>query len=156
MGSVPNVGLMAQKAEEYGSHDKTFQLDAAGTVRVVDEAGNVLLEHEVAPGDIWRMCQTKDAPIRDWVKLAVTRKRMSATTAVFWLDRQRGHDTQIIAKVEPYLREHATDGLDIRILPPVEAMRYSLARIRAGEDTISVTANVLRDSLTDLFPIMEL
>ncbi|WP_140909678.1 NADP-dependent isocitrate dehydrogenase [Cognatiluteimonas lumbrici] len=156
MGSVPNVGLMAQKAEEYGSHDKTFQLDAAGTVRVVDEAGNVLLEHEVAPGDIWRMCQTKDAPIRDWVKLAVTRARLSATPAVFWLDPQRGHDAQIIAKVERYLGEHDTDGLDIRILPPVEAMRYSLARIRAGEDTISVTGNVLRDYLTDLFPIMEL
>ncbi len=156
MGSVPNVGLMAQKAEEYGSHDKTFQLDADGTVRVVDEAGNVLLEHEVAPGDIWRMCQTKDAPIRDWVKLAVNRARLSSTPAVFWLDPARAHDAQLIAKVEQYLRDHDTSGLDIRILPPDEAMKHSLARIRQGLDTISVTGNVLRDYLTDLFPIMEL
>jgi isocitrate dehydrogenase len=156
MGSVPNVGLMAQKAEEYGSHDKTFQLSQDGAVRVVDEAGKVLLEHQVAAGDIWRMCQTKDAPIRDWVKLAVHRARLSGTPAVFWLDPQRGHDAQLIAKVERYLQDHDTGGLDIRILPPVEAMRHSLARIRAGQDTISVTGNVLRDYLTDLFPIMEL
>ena len=156
MGSVPNVGLMAQKAEEYGSHDKTFQLSQDGAVRVVDEAGKVLLEHQVAAGDIWRMCQTKDAPIRDWVKLAVNRARLSGTPAVFWLDPQRGHDAQLIAKVEQYLQDHDTSGLDVRILPPVEAMRHSLARIRAGEDTISVTGNVLRDYLTDLFPIMEL
>src|SRR5690606_22144577 len=149
-------GLVAREPREDGSHDRAFQLAAAGTVGVVDEAGDGLLEHEGAPGDIWRMCQTKDAPIRDWVKLAVTRARLSATPAVFWLDPQRGHDAQIIAKVERYLGEHDTDGLDIRILPPVEAMRYSLARIRAGEDTISVTGNVLRDYLTDLFPIMEL
>jgi isocitrate dehydrogenase len=156
MGSVPNVGLMAQKAEEYGSHDKTFRIDAAGTVRVVDEAGTVLLQHDVAPGDIWRMCQTKDAPIRDWVKLAVTRARLSNTPAIFWLDQNRAHDTQLIAKVEAYLREHDTSGLDLRILAPVEAMKLSLERIRAGQDTISVTGNVLRDYLTDLFPILEL
>jgi len=156
MGSVPNVGLMAQKAEEYGSHDKTFQLSQDGTVRVVDDAGTVLLEHQVAAGDIWRMCQTKDAPIRDWVKLAVTRARLSGTPAVFWLDPQRAHDAQVITKVEQYLQDHDTSGLDIRILPPVQAMRHALARIRAGEDTISVTGNVLRDYLTDLFPIMEL
>jgi isocitrate dehydrogenase len=156
MGSVPNVGLMAQKAEEYGSHDKTFQLPAAGTVRVVDDANTVLLEHAVEAGDIWRMCQTKDAPIRDWVKLAVTRARLSHTPAVFWLDPQRAHDAQLIAKVEAYLKDHDTGGLDIRILAPVEAMRVSLERIRRGEDTISVTGNVLRDYLTDLFPIMEL
>jgi len=156
MGSVPNVGLMAQKAEEYGSHDKTFQLAADGVVRVLDEAGNTLLEHRVAAGDIWRMCQTKDAPIRDWVKLAVNRARLSGTPAVFWLDPARAHDAQLIAKVERYLREHDTAGLDIRILSPVEAMKHSLARIRQGLDTISVTGNVLRDYLTDLFPIMEL
>jgi isocitrate dehydrogenase len=156
MGSVPNVGLMAQKAEEYGSHDKTFQLSQDGTVRVVDEAGTVLLEHRVAAGDIWRMCQTRDAPIRDWVKLAVTRARLSGTPAVFWLDPQRAHDAQLIARVERYLGDHDTTGLDIRILSPVDAMRHSLARIRAGQDTISVTGNVLRDYLTDLFPIMEL
>ena len=156
MGSVPNVGLMAQKAEEYGSHDKTFQVPADGTVRVVDESGVVLLEHAVHTGDIWRMCQTKDAPIADWVKLAVNRARLSNTPAVFWLDPQRAHDAQVIAKVERYLKDHDTSGLDIRILPPVEAMRHSLARIRRGEDTISVTGNVLRDYLTDLFPIMEL
>ena len=156
MGSVPNVGLMAQKAEEYGSHDKTFQLAGGGMVRVVDEAGKALFEHRVSAGDIWRMCQTKDAPIRDWVKLAVNRARLSGTPAVFWLDPARAHDAQIIAKVEQSLRDHDTGGLDIRILPPVDAMKHSLARIRQGQDTISVTGNVLRDYLTDLFPIMEL
>jgi isocitrate dehydrogenase len=156
MGSVPNVGLMAQKAEEYGSHDKTFQIAADGVVRVSDEAGNVLMEHKVAAGDIWRMCQTKDAPIQDWVKLAVNRARLSNTPAVFWLDPQRAHDRNVIAKVEQYLKDHDTSGLDIRILAPVEAMKLSLERIRKGQDTISVTGNVLRDYLTDLFPIMEL
>ncbi|MDR7132890.1 isocitrate dehydrogenase [Lysobacter niastensis] len=156
MGSVPNVGLMAQKAEEYGSHDKTFQIPAAGTVRVIDEAGNVLMEHAVEAGDIWRMCQTKDAPIQDWVKLAVNRARLSHTPAVFWLDSARAHDRNVIAKVERYLKDHDTNGLDIRILAPVEAMKFSLERIRQGLDTISVTGNVLRDYLTDLFPIMEL
>src|SRR5690606_4398632 len=155
-GSVPNVGLMAQRAEEYGWHDKTFQLSQDGTVRVVDEAGQVLLEHQVAAGDIWRMCQTKDAPIRDWVKLAVNRARLSGTPAVFWLDPARAHDAQLIAKVARYLEDHDTDGLDVRIMDPVAAMKHSLARIRAGQDTISVTGNVLRDYLTDLFPIMEL
>jgi isocitrate dehydrogenase len=156
MGSVPNVGLMAQKAEEYGSHDKTFQLPAAGSVRVVDAGGAVLLEHAVEAGDIWRACQTKDAPVRDWVKLAVSRARLAQTPAVFWLDPQRAHDRALIDKVERYLSEHDTAGLDIRILPPEDAMRFSLERIRRGEDTISVTGNVLRDYLTDLFPIMEL
>ncbi|AEA61835.1 NADP-dependent isocitrate dehydrogenase [Burkholderia gladioli] len=156
MGSVPNVGLMAQAAEEYGSHDKTFQIPADGVVRVTDEAGNVLLEHTVQTGDIWRMCQTKDAPVQDWVKLAVNRARASNTPAVFWLDANRAHDAQIIKKVEQYLKDHDTSGLDIRVLPPVEATRFSLERIRAGKDTISVTGNVLRDYLTDLFPIMEL
>ncbi|MFY4706811.1 NADP-dependent isocitrate dehydrogenase [Burkholderia glumae] len=156
MGSVPNVGLMAQAAEEYGSHDKTFQITADGVVRVTDEAGRVLLEHEVKSGDIWRMCQTKDAPVQDWVKLAVKRARASNTPAVFSLDAARAHDAQIIKKVERYLKDHDTNGLDIRILPPVEATRFSLERIRAGKDTISVTGNVLRDYLTDLFPIMEL
>ena len=156
MGSVPNVGLMAQKAEEYGSHDKTFEIPADGTVRVVAENGAVLLERQVETGDIFRMCQVKDAPIQDWVKLAVRRARLSNTPAVFWLDAQRAHDAQIIAKVEKYLKDHDTAGLDIRILPPVEAMKLSLERIRKGLDTISVTGNVLRDYLTDLFPIMEL
>ncbi|TZF89255.1 NADP-dependent isocitrate dehydrogenase [Cognatilysobacter lacus] len=156
MGSVPNVGLMAQKAEEYGSHDKTFQLPAAGRVRVVDDAGNVLLSQDVQAGDIFRMCQTKDAPIRDWVQLAVNRARLSGTPAVFWLDANRAHDAQLIAKVETYLKDFDTAGLDIRILSPVDAMKFSLERIRRGEDTISVTGNVLRDYLTDLFPIMEL
>ncbi|TCV92341.1 isocitrate dehydrogenase [Luteibacter rhizovicinus] len=156
MGSVPNVGLMAQKAEEYGSHDKTFQIAADGTVRVTDASGNLLLEHAVEAGDIWRMCETKDAPIQDWVKLAVSRARLSNTPAVFWLDPERAHDTQVIAKVRRYLKDHDTSGLDIRILSPVEATRFSLARIRKGQDTISVTGNVLRDYLTDLFPIMEL
>jgi isocitrate dehydrogenase len=156
MGSVPNVGLMAQKAEEYGSHDKTFQIAADGVVRVTDDAGTVLIEHAVEAGDIWRMCQVKDAPIQDWVKLAVDRARLSNTPAVFWLDPQRAHDAQMIIKVERYLKDHDLSGLDIRILSPVEATRFSLERIRKGQDTISVTGNVLRDYLTDLFPIMEL
>ncbi|MEI2418166.1 NADP-dependent isocitrate dehydrogenase [Orrella sp. JC864] len=156
MGSVPNVGLMAQAAEEYGSHDKTFVIPAEGTVRVTDEAGNVLLEHAVQAGDIWRMCVTRDAPVQDWVKLAVTRARLSNTPAVFWLDAGRAHDAQLIAKVERYLKDHDTSGLDLRILKPVDAIQFSLDRIRAGKDTISVTGNVLRDYLTDLFPIMEL
>ncbi|WP_371645429.1 NADP-dependent isocitrate dehydrogenase [Streptomyces sp. NBC_00597] len=156
MGSVPNVGLMAQKAEEYGSHDKTFELAAAGTVRVVDAAGNTVLEQQVAKGDIFRACQTKDAPIQDWVKLAVTRARATGVPAVFWLDENRAHDAQLIAKVKTYLADHDTDGLTIEILSPVKATAYSLERIRRGEDTISVTGNVLRDYLTDLFPILEL
>jgi isocitrate dehydrogenase len=156
MGSVPNVGLMAQAAEEYGSHDKTFQIPANGMVRVTDAAGKVLLEHAVETGDIWRLCQTKDAPVQDWVRLAVNRARASNTPAVFWLDAGRDHDAQIIKKVETYLKDHDTSGLDIRIMTPVEATRFSLERIRAGKDTISVTGNVLRDYLTDLFPIMEL
>ena len=156
MGSVPNVGLMAQKAEEYGSHDKTFEIGAAGVVRVVDDAGNALFEHRVAAGDIWRMCQVKDAPVRDWVKLAVNRARLSATPAVFWLDENRPHDAQLIAKVKTYLAEQDTTGLEIHILSPEAATRFSLERIRAGLDTISVTGNVLRDYLTDLFPILEL
>ena len=156
MGSVSNVGLMARKAEEYGSHDKTFMAPGAGTIRVVDAAGTALLEQTVEPGDIFRMCQTKDAPIRDWVKLAVTRARASGAPAIFWLNAERGHDAEIIKKVEAYLLDHDTTGLDIRILPPVEAMRFSLERVRRGEDTISVTGNVLRDYLTDLFPILEL
>ena len=156
MGTVPNVGLMAQKAEEYGSHDKTFEIPAAGTVRIVDDSGKVLLERPVEAGDIFRACTVKDAPIRDWVGLAVRRARLSNTPAVFWLDKNRAHDAQIIAKVETYLKDHDTNGLDIRILPPVEAIKFSLERIRAGKDTISVTGNVLRDYLTDLFPIMEL
>ncbi|NNJ14997.1 NADP-dependent isocitrate dehydrogenase [Pseudomonas putida CSV86] len=156
MGSVPNVGLMAQKAEEYGSHDKTFQAKADGTIRVLDSKGNLLLQQEVEAGDIFRMCQTKDAPIRDWVKLAVNRARASATPAIFWLDPQRAHDGVLIEKVQKYLQDHDTSGLDIRVLAPVEAMKVSLERIRAGKDTISVTGNVLRDYLTDLFPIMEL
>ena len=156
MGSVPNVGLMAMKAEEYGSHDKTFEIPAAGTVQVVDGSGAVLLEHEVEPGDIWRACQTKDVAIRDWVKLAVTRARASQTPAVFWLDRTRAHDANLIAKVEEYLREHDTEGLQLEVMSPEEATAFSIERIRRGEDTISVTGNVLRDYLTDLFPILEL
>lgn len=156
MGSVPNVGLMAQKAEEYGSHDKTFQIAAAGTVKVTDDTGATVFEHAVEAGDLWRMCQVKDAPIQDWVKLAVERARLSETPAVFWLDKARAHDAQVIAKVETYLKDHDTNGLDIRILPPVEATTFSLERIRKGQDTISVTGNVLRDYLTDLFPILEL
>ncbi|WP_228941759.1 NADP-dependent isocitrate dehydrogenase [Nocardioides sp. Leaf374] len=156
MGSVPNVGLMAKAAEEYGSHDKTFEVPAAGTVRVVDGSGATLIEHTVEPGDIWRACQTKDAPIRDWVKLAVTRARATGATAIFWLDEQRAHDANLIAKVREYLPEHDTDGLTIEIMAPAEATAYSLERIRRGEDTISVTGNVLRDYNTDLFPILEL
>ncbi|AUL47198.1 isocitrate dehydrogenase, NADP-dependent [Bordetella trematum] len=156
MGSVPNVGLMAQAAEEYGSHNKTFIVADDGVVSVQDASGAVLLEQAVQAGDIWRMCQTKDAAIQDWVKLAVTRARASNTPAVFWLDPQRAHDAQLIQKVERYLKDHDTSGLDLRILSPVEATRFSLERIRAGKDTISVTGNVLRDYLTDLFPILEL
>ncbi|WP_447469597.1 NADP-dependent isocitrate dehydrogenase [Vibrio harveyi] len=156
MGSVPNVGLMAQKAEEYGSHDKTFILDAAGTVRVVDASGAVLLEQEVEEGDIFRMCQVKDAPIQDWVKLAVTRARASGAPAVFWLDEARAHDAELIKKVNAYLPAHDTSGLEIKILAPIDACKFSLERIKEGLDTISVTGNVLRDYLTDLFPILEL
>jgi len=156
MGSVPNVGLMAQKAEEYGSHDKTFEIPTAGIVRVIDENRTILLEHKVEQGDIWRMCQTKDAPIQDWVKLAVNRARLSDTPAVFWLDPNRAHDAQVHAKVEQYLPQHDIKGLDIRILTPEDAIEFSLQRIKQGEDTISVTGNVLRDYLTDLFPILEL
>lgn len=156
MGTVPNVGLMAQKAEEYGSHDKTFIMDAAGTVAVKNSAGETLLSHDVEAGDIWRACQTKDVPVRDWVKLAVTRARASQTPAVFWLDETRAHDRELIKKVEEYLKEHDTEGLDLRILSPVEATKLSVERIRRGEDTISVTGNVLRDYNTDLFPILEL
>ncbi|MBC3987848.1 NADP-dependent isocitrate dehydrogenase [Streptomyces sp. AC563] len=156
MGSVPNVGLMAQKAEEYGSHDKTFEIPATGTVRAVDGNGNVVLEQVASAGDIFRMCQTKDAPIRDWVKLAVTRARATGDPAVFWLDEGRAHDANLIAKVRTYLADHDTDGLRIEIMSPVEATAFSLERIRRGENTISVTGNVLRDYLTDLFPILEL
>jgi len=156
MGSVANVGLMAQKAEEYGSHDKTFEIPTAGIVRVIDENRSTLLEHKVEKGDIWRMCQTKDAPIQDWVKLAVNRARLTGTPAVFWLDPNRAHDAQIIAKVEKYLPEHDIKGLNISILTPEDAIEFSLDRIKKGEDTISVTGNVLRDYLTDLFPILEL
>jgi isocitrate dehydrogenase len=156
MGSVPNVGLMARAAEEYGSHDKTFEIGHGGTVQVVDDTGAVLLTTPVAEGDIWRMCQTKDVAVRDWVKLAVTRARASGTPAVFWLDAGRAHDATLIAKVEQYLADHDTDGLDITIKSPVEAIAFTLDRIRQGQDTISVTGNVLRDYLTDLFPILEL
>jgi isocitrate dehydrogenase len=156
MGTVPNVGLMAQKAEEYGSHDKTFEIAAAGTVRVVDASGTALLEHEVGEGDLWRACQTKDAPIRNWVQLAVSRARATGAPAVFWLDETRGHDAEVIKKVRAYLAEEDTDGLTIEILPVAEATRYTLERTKRGEDTISVTGNVLRDYLTDLFPILEL
>ncbi len=155
MGSVPNVGLMAQAAEEYGSHNKTFEIPAAGKVRVTDSSGAVLLEHSVEQGDVWRACQTKDAPIRDWVKLAVNRARLSKTPAIFWLDEARAHDAQLIAKVKAYLKDHDTAGLDIQILPPAAATQASLERIVKGQDTISVTGNVLRDYLTDLFPILE-
>ncbi|WP_278762607.1 NADP-dependent isocitrate dehydrogenase [Corynebacterium argentoratense] len=156
MGTVPNVGLMAQKAEEYGSHDKTFKIAGDGKVVVRNAAGETLMEHEVSEGDIWRACQAKDAPIRDWVKLAVTRSRLSGMPAVFWLDPERAHDRNLITLVEKYLGEHDTEGLDIRIMSPVEATQFSIDRIRKGEDTISVTGNVLRDYLTDLFPILEL
>jgi isocitrate dehydrogenase len=155
MGTVPNVGLMAQKAEEYGSHDKTFEIPTPGTVRVVDASGTTLLEHEVDEGDIWRMCQTKDAPIRDWVKLAVNRARATGWPAVFWLDRTRAHDAELLRKVEAELETHDTEGLDIRIMAVDEATRFTLERAKAGENTISVTGNVLRDYLTDLFPILE-
>ncbi len=156
MGSVSNVGLMAQKAEEYGSHDKTFEIPANGVVRVTDDTGNTLLEQAVGQGDIWRMCQTRDVPIRDWVKLAVTRARLTGQPAVFWLDTNRAHDANLIAKVNTYLQDHDTNGLEILIKSPVEAIQYTLERVRAGKDTISVTGNVLRDYLTDLFPILEL
>jgi len=156
MGTVPNVGLMAQKAEEYGSHDKTFEIAVDGVVRVVNRAGEAVFEHTVEAGDIWRACQVKDAPVRDWVKLAVNRARLSATPAVFWLDETRAHDAQLIAKVKRYLPEHDTTGLTIEIMAPEQACTFSLQRARRGEDTISVTGNVLRDYLTDLFPIMEL
>ena len=156
MGSVSNVGLMAQKAEEYGSHDKTFIAAGKGTIRIVDASGTTLLEQAVEKDDIFRGCQAKDAPIKDWVKLAVNRARATGAPAVFWLDKERAHNRELINKVETYLKDHDTEGLDIRILPPVEAMRLSLERIREGKDTISVTGNVLRDYLTDLFPILEL
>ncbi len=155
MGTVPNVGLMAKKAEEYGSHDKTFEISSNGTVTVIDDAGNTLIEHNVETGDIWRMCQTKDAPIQDWVKLAVTRAKASQTPAVFWLNKNRAHDAELIKKVNVYLKDHDTSGLDIRILAPVEATIFTCERIKEGKDTISVTGNVLRDYLTDLFPILE-
>lgn len=156
MGSVPNVGLMAKKAEEYGSHDKTFEIKSAGTVSVIDASGNTLIEHDVEAGDIWRMCQTKDAPIQDWVKLAVTRARASQTPAVFWLDENRAHDAELIKKVNTYLKQLDTAGLDLRILSPIEATKFTLERVKDGKDTISVSGNVLRDYLTDLFPILEL
>jgi len=156
MGSVPNVGLMAQAAEEYGSHDKTFKAPGNGTIRVVDASGKTLLEHQVEEGDIWRMCQVKDAPIRDWVKLAVNRAKATGAPAIFWLNKTRAHDAQLITKVETYLKEHDTKGLDIRIMTPADATRLSLERIKEGKDTISVTGNVLRDYLTDLFPILEI
>ena len=156
MGNVCNIGLMAQKAEEYGSHDKTFEIPADGTVRVTTAGGDVLMQHDVRKGDIWRMCQTKDLPIRDWVKLAVNRARQTGSAAIFWLDDNRAHDQNLIEKARTYLREHDTDGLDLRILSPIDAMSATLERVQAGEDTISVTGNVLRDYLTDLFPILEL
>jgi isocitrate dehydrogenase len=156
MGNVSNIGLMAQKAEEYGSHDKTFQIAGDGAVRVVNDSGRTIMQHTVAAGDIWRMCQTRDLPVRDWVKLAVERARLTGSTAIFWLDEDRAHDRNLIAKVEAYLPEHDTDGLDIRVMAPVDAMRLTLERVRDGRDTISVTGNVLRDYLTDLFPILEL
>ena len=156
MGTVPNVGLMAQKAEEYGSHDKTFEIAEPGVIRVIAANGTVLTEHSVEAGDVWRACQVKDAPVRDWVKLAVSRARATGAPAVFWLNKERAHDAQLIEKVEAYLKDHDTEGLDLRILSPVEATQLTLQRARAGEDTISVTGNVLRDYLTDLFPILEL
>ena len=155
MGSVPNVGLMAQKAEEYGSHDKTFEIPSAGVVRVVDASDNTLTRHEVETGDIWRMCQVKDAPVQDWVKLAVNRARATGAPAVFWLNADRAHDAQLHQKVNTYLADHNTDGLDLHIKSPVDATRFSLERMKEGQDTISVTGNVLRDYLTDLFPILE-
>ena len=156
MGSVANVGLMAQKAEEYGSHDKTFEAPGAGKISVVDEAGTTLIEQSVEIGDIFRMCQTKDAPVQDLVRLTVARVKASGSPAIFWLDQSRSHDAEIIKKVNTYLPEHDTTGYDIKIMKPVEAMKFSLERVRKGEDTISVTGNVLRDYLTDLFPILEL
>ena len=156
MGSVPNVGLMAQKAEEYGSHDKTFEAPANGTIRVIDGAGNVLHQHEVEKGDIWRMCTVKDIPIQDWVKLAVNRARASSTPVVFWLNKDRAHDAQLIEKLNRYLKDHDTKGLDIQTMAPVDAMKHSLKRAKEGKDTIAATGNVLRDYLTDLFPILEL
>ena len=156
MGSVPNVGLMAQKAEEYGSHDKTFEIPTDGVARIIDDEGKVLIEQNVEKGDIWRMCQTKDAPIRDWVKLAVNRARQSNTPAVFWLDEYRPHDNELISKVKLYLKDHDLSDLEVQIMSPLRSMRYSLERILRGKDTISVTGNILRDYLTDLFPIMEL
>jgi isocitrate dehydrogenase len=156
MGCVSNVGLMAQKAEEYGSHDKTFKVPADGTMRVVDDSGAILFQHDVEEGDIWRGCQAKDLPIRDWVKLAVNRAKATGAPAVFWLDKKRAHDAQMIEKVNTYLKDHDTKGLDIRIMPPVEAMQFTLQRAKDGQDTITVTGNALRDYLTDLFPILEL
>jgi isocitrate dehydrogenase len=156
MGTTPNVGLMAQKAEEYGSHDKTFEIESAGTVRVVSSGGDVLLEHEVEAGDLWRACQTKDAPVADWVRLAVERSRDSGAPVVFWLDETRAHDAEVLEKLRAYLPEHDTDGLRIEVLPVREATRFTLERARNGEDTIAATGNVLRDYLTDLFPILEL
>jgi isocitrate dehydrogenase len=156
MGNVCNVGLMAQKAEEYGSHDKTFEIKQAGMMRVVNSAEEILMQHEVEEGDIWRACQTKDLPIKDWVKLAVTRARNTGSAAIFWLDEKRAHDRNLIEKVELYLQDHDTDGLEIKIMNPQAAMRYTCERVTAGLDTISVTGNVLRDYLTDLFPILEL
>jgi len=156
MGNVSNVGLMAQKAEEYGSHDKTFEIAADGAVRVLNDAGATIMQHTVAAGDIWRMCQTRDIPVRDWVKLAVERARLTGATAIFWLDEQRAHDRNLIAKVEACLPDHNTDRLDIRVMSPEDAMRLTLERVRDGKDTVSVTGNVLRDYLTDLFPILEL
>ncbi len=156
MGNVSNVGLMAQAAEEYGSHDKTFEIAAAGVVKVIDADGKVLTQHNVEQGDIWRMCQTKDIAIKDWVKLAVGRARATGATAIFWLDPQRAYDRNLITKVNTYLKDHDTNGLDIRVLSPVEAIKVSFERIRQGKDSISVTGNVLRDYLTDLFPILEL
>jgi isocitrate dehydrogenase len=156
MGNVSNVGLMAQKAEEYGSHDKTFEISTKGIVRVTDASGSTLLEHRVEPGDIWRACQTKDLPIQDWVKLAVNRARLTGQPAIFWLDENRAHDAKLMAKVETYLKDHDTNDLDIRMMSPFDATLYTLERVKAGEDTISVSGNVLRDYLTDLFPILEL
>ena len=156
MGNVANVGLMAQKAEEYGSHDKTFEMAAAGTMRVTDDKGKVIFEHVVEAGDVWRMCQCKDVPIRDWVRLAVSRARATGVPAIFWLDEKRAHDVEMIKKVNRYLKEHDTKGLDIQIMSPVNAMRFTCERVTDGKDTISVTGNVLRDYLTDLFPILEL
>jgi isocitrate dehydrogenase len=156
MGTVPNVGLMAQKAEEYGSHDKTFEVSADGKIEVIDTSNTVLMAHNVEAGDIWRMCQVKDAPIQDWIKLAVSRAKASQTPAVFWLDENRAHDAELIKKVNSYLPNHDTTSLDIRILSPIEATKFTLERVKAGKDTISVTGNVLRDYLTDLFPILEL